>query len=357
MGAFETDAPWVLDRDRITWLPGTDQLRAAARREVPVLTKPSRLPPGRACRHGRRPPRVGDRAVVVAPAARPVRRTGGRSGRHLTPPAHRGRSARTDLHQARPDHLRRARGCSRPSWSPSSRSAATRCRPNRSTAVRRDGRGGPRAPARGRVRVVRRDPARRGVDRPGARRPAADRRGGRGQGPAPGGGAARAHATSRRWRGSRPHLVGRIPVAALANPPALVELFAETIVEELDFRIEAANMLDIATMLHDLGQARLRRAPPAPDARHPAGAGDGAPRRLQLRRRRRHAATPASTPRPWSAPAMVAFMEGAMIARRSSTATCTAATCSCCPTGAPRCSTSASSAGSTQRAAAARSCG
>ena len=51
-----------------------------------------------------------------------------------------------------------------------------------------------------------------------------------------------------------PHLVGRIPVAALANPPALVELFADTIVEELDFRVEAANMLDVATMLHDLGQ-------------------------------------------------------------------------------------------------------
>lgn len=51
-----------------------------------------------------------------------------------------------------------------------------------------------------------------------------------------------------------PYLVGRIPVAALANPPALVELFAETIVEELDFRMEAANMLDIAAMLHDLDQ-------------------------------------------------------------------------------------------------------
>ena len=51
-----------------------------------------------------------------------------------------------------------------------------------------------------------------------------------------------------------PHLVGRIPVAALANPPALVELFADTIVEELDFRVEAANMLDIATMLRDLDQ-------------------------------------------------------------------------------------------------------
>ncbi|HAP74556.1 MAG TPA: ABC transporter [Acidimicrobiaceae bacterium] len=50
-----------------------------------------------------------------------------------------------------------------------------------------------------------------------------------------------------------PFLVGRIPIASLANPPALVELFAETIVEELDFRMEAANMIDIAAMLHELG--------------------------------------------------------------------------------------------------------
>jgi ubiquinone biosynthesis protein len=46
-----------------------------------------------------------------------------------------------------------------------------------------------------------------------------------------------------------PRLSGRIPVAALANPPALVELFAETIVEELDFRLEAENMLDVAAVL------------------------------------------------------------------------------------------------------------
>lgn len=51
-----------------------------------------------------------------------------------------------------------------------------------------------------------------------------------------------------------PHLVGRIPIAALANPPALVELFAETIVEELDFRLEAENMLDIAELLASTGQ-------------------------------------------------------------------------------------------------------
>ena len=51
-----------------------------------------------------------------------------------------------------------------------------------------------------------------------------------------------------------PYLVGRIPVAALANPPALVELFAETIVEELDFRLEAENMLDIAMTFAALEQ-------------------------------------------------------------------------------------------------------
>jgi ubiquinone biosynthesis protein len=51
-----------------------------------------------------------------------------------------------------------------------------------------------------------------------------------------------------------PFLIGRIPIAALANPPALVELFAETITEELDFRIEAENMLDVAASLATLGQ-------------------------------------------------------------------------------------------------------
>jgi ubiquinone biosynthesis protein len=51
-----------------------------------------------------------------------------------------------------------------------------------------------------------------------------------------------------------PFLVGRIPVAALANPPALVELFAETIIEELDFRLEADNMLDVAKVFTELGQ-------------------------------------------------------------------------------------------------------
>jgi len=54
-----------------------------------------------------------------------------------------------------------------------------------------------------------------------------------------------------------PVLVGRIPVAALANPPALVELFAQTILEELDFRLEAQNMLDNAGVLAATNQKAL----------------------------------------------------------------------------------------------------
>jgi ubiquinone biosynthesis protein len=41
----------------------------------------------------------------------------------------------------------------------------------------------------------------------------------------------------------------RAPQASLANMGAYVELFAETIVEELDFRLEAENMLDVARVL------------------------------------------------------------------------------------------------------------
>ncbi len=62
-----------------------------------------------------------------------------------------------------------------------------------------------------------------------------------------------------------PALIGRIPVTALANPPALVELFAETIVEELDFRLEAESMLDIARILAETGQRALVVPRPHPE--------------------------------------------------------------------------------------------
>ena len=62
-----------------------------------------------------------------------------------------------------------------------------------------------------------------------------------------------------------PALVGRIPISALANPPALVDLFAETIVEELDFRLEAQNMLDVAFILAATNQRSLVVPRPHPD--------------------------------------------------------------------------------------------
>jgi ubiquinone biosynthesis protein len=45
-GAFSDNPPWILDRERITWLAQVAPLREAARREVPVLTEPGRLPRG-----------------------------------------------------------------------------------------------------------------------------------------------------------------------------------------------------------------------------------------------------------------------------------------------------------------------
>ena len=41
-GAFTESAPWVLDRADIRWLPVAADLRAAARAEVPVLTRGGR---------------------------------------------------------------------------------------------------------------------------------------------------------------------------------------------------------------------------------------------------------------------------------------------------------------------------
>jgi ubiquinone biosynthesis protein len=49
-------------------------------------------------------------------------------------------------------------------------------------------------------------------------------------------------------------LIGRLPFSALLNPPALVELFEETILEELDFRVEAENMRVMREVVKHLGQ-------------------------------------------------------------------------------------------------------
>ena len=45
--AFPEDGPWTLHREAIRWLPLAADLRAAAQAEVPALTHPGRIPPGR----------------------------------------------------------------------------------------------------------------------------------------------------------------------------------------------------------------------------------------------------------------------------------------------------------------------
>ena len=45
--AFTAEGPWTLQRDAIRWMPIAEPLRAASRAEIPALTRPSRVPPGR----------------------------------------------------------------------------------------------------------------------------------------------------------------------------------------------------------------------------------------------------------------------------------------------------------------------
>lgn len=54
-----------------------------------------------------------------------------------------------------------------------------------------------------------------------------------------------------------PRLVGRIPIAALANPPALIDVFARCVGEELDFEIEATNACDVARVVASYGSGGL----------------------------------------------------------------------------------------------------
>jgi ubiquinone biosynthesis protein len=254
-GAFSGAAPWVLDRREIGWLPLAAKLRTAAQAEVPGLTKPSRLPPG-------------TRVLTVA----------GRLGRAIIPWAVRKKRGRyADQEASRSDVSRRLR------------MAAEYLGPTYIKLGQIISSGDGLFPAelvgefklcRDKVAPESWEDIRLTVEADlGARLEDVfsffDTK------PIAAASIAQVHAATLRtgeevvvkvqrpsvsqlvrkdlrvmaWLA--PHLVGRIPIAALANPPALVELFAETIVEELDFRIEAANMLDMATVLKNLKQDRF----------------------------------------------------------------------------------------------------
>ena len=335
-----------------THLLAGGRARGAAARpgELPELVRPRKVPPGlrvvRVARH------LGVGVGGVGPARPPpgplgVPRAASRAGC--------GEAAEAlgpDLHQARPDHLvgrgHLPRGAGR--------RVQEVPRPGAARAVRRRARGSSRRTSAGRSTTVfavvrpRRPLAAASIAQVHARHAAS---------PAsevvvkvqrpPVGQPGRTR-TSGSWRGWRPYLVGRIPIAALANPPALVELFAETITEELDFRLEAENMLDIARVFAELGQRGLRR-PPArtPTLVTPPGAGDGAARRASRFDDVAGMQAAGIDTEAVVRTGMIGVHGGRACSTASSTATCTAGTCSCCPTAASRCSTSASPAGSTSR--------
>jgi ubiquinone biosynthesis protein len=62
-----------------------------------------------------------------------------------------------------------------------------------------------------------------------------------------------------------PLLVGRIPIAALANPPALLDIFTRCVAEELDFCVEATNATEIANVLAAYGNGDIYVPRPHPE--------------------------------------------------------------------------------------------
>ncbi len=251
-GAFTEAAPWVLDRDDIRWLPAVGHLRRAAHDEVPTLTAPSARPPG-----ARVATVVAHLTIAIGPWLLRKRRR-----RYDGPEA-----GRADLSL----RLRRAAEMLGPSYIKLGQIISSgeglfpnelvlefkRCRdqvpaePFDAVKLTIEQDLGCRLEdifeyvdteplAAASIAQVHAARLRTGEDVViKVQRPSVAR-------------LVRKDLRAMAW--IAPHLVGRIPVTALANPPALVELFAETIVEELDFRLEAANMLDVAHVIHDLGQ-------------------------------------------------------------------------------------------------------
>ena len=251
-GAFTDDGPWVLARDRVRWLSLATTLRNAAQAEVPALSRPSRLPPGA------RVVTVGAK-LGAAVGAWAFRKKRGRFATVETSRADISLRLRTVAEQLGPTYIKLGQIISSGEglFPAELVSEFKRCRdqvpaePWESVKATVEQDLGARledvfswfdtkALAAASIAQVHAATLLSGesvvvkVQRPSVST------------------LVRKDLRVMAWLA--PHLVGRIPIAALANPPALVELFAETIVEELDFRIEAANMLDMAQVLKRLNQ-------------------------------------------------------------------------------------------------------
>ncbi len=249
IGSFSDTPPWIVDPDAMPWRRSVDTVRWVVRREVPELTRPRRLPAGS------RVFRVaGHLGLAVAAWALGARRTGGSVSK-----ADLSRRLRIAAEHLGPTYIKLGQIISSGEglFPEELVGEFKKCRDqvpaepwSEVRAVVESELGRPleavfsqfdRVPlAAASIAQVHAATLRTGervvvkVQRPSVAR--------------------LVHADIEVMAWLAPFLVGRIPIAALANPPALVELFAETITEELDFRLEAQNMLDVARSFHDLGQ-------------------------------------------------------------------------------------------------------
>jgi ubiquinone biosynthesis protein len=253
IGAFSDHPPWLVEPAAMPWLTGVDDLRAATRAEVPVLIRPRRIPPGH---------RVLQTALTLVPAIGAWYLGERRSGdQHLSRDGI-SRRLRKAFEHLGPTYIKlgqivssgegifpeelvgqfrllRDRVPAEP-WDAVQRIVeADLGRPLHAVFASFD-----RTPVAAAsiaqvhaATLVTGEPVVVKVQRPTVAS------------------LVRRDLAAMSW--IAPFLVGRIPITALANPPALVELFAETIVEELDFRLEAANMLDIARVLAETGQRSM----------------------------------------------------------------------------------------------------
>lgn len=260
IGAFSERAPWTIDPDRCTWRTGVGELRAASLAEVPVLVRRRTVPP--LARFAEAAARVGSAVVRWSVGAR---RHGGEDSR-----ADLSRRLRLAFERLGPTYIKLGQILSSGQglFPPELVGEFARCRdqvpPEPFVAVRRvleEDLGKPLDAVFAHVdetclaaaSIAQVHPARLRTGEEvvvKVQRPAVAR-------------LVRKDIEAMAW--IAPLLVGRIPVAALANPPALVELFAETIVEELDFRLEAENMLDVARVLVEAGQTAIVVPRPHPE--------------------------------------------------------------------------------------------